>query len=329
MPEETPDPWYTGMPTFMRAPLVGFDTLKSGMVAVNGAPHDSTHSTRFGTRTGPRGIRDASLTMSNKLSNAGGGGIVDVETGARLALREGTLVDIGDANVYPTDVMKSTEGIAGLVYEVVKRDALSVCLGGDHYVGYPSCLGAVRAIAEKNPQVKVGYIHVDGHLDFTDSNRIFGRYNHGSNARRISELDVVSPRNMAWIGIQGWVGNDEWDLIHANGAKIFTHKDMWELGAREVAKRAADHAIDGCDYIYVSLDIDCIDTGYAPGTGGVVIGSVTPLMYLQVIEELSKYPILSFDLTEVTPRLDYTGRTPRMAAEAVLKFIAPKVFEVH
>ena len=44
---------------------------------------------------------------------------------------------------------------------------------------------------------------------------------------------------------------------------------------------------------------------------------------------MSKYPILSFDLTEVTPRLDYTGRTPRMAAEAVLKFISPKVFEVH
>jgi agmatinase len=182
---------------------------------------------------------------------------------------------------------------------------------------------------ERNTRAKVGYIHVDGHLDFRDSKSDFGRYNHGTNARRISELPTVSPRNMAWIGIQGSVSFEEWQLIRKNGAKIFTHKDMWDLGAQEVAKRAAEHALQGCDYIYVSLDIDCIDTGFAPGTGGVVIGSVTPLMYLQVIEELSKYPVLSFDLTEVTPRLDYTERTPRMAAETVLKFIAPKVFDVH
>ncbi|MBI4337981.1 MAG: agmatinase family protein [Chloroflexi bacterium] len=324
-----PGPWYEGAATFLHAPMVDFDTLKPGMVAVSGAPHDSTHSTRFGTRTGPKGVREASLPLADKLRNAGKKGLVDVATGARLVMKDGVLADVGDANVYPTDVMKTTEGIAGLVYEVVKRGAFSVCLGGDHYVGYPSCLGATRAIVEKDPRVKVGYIHVDGHLDFTDGNPIFGRYNHGTNARRISELPMVSPSNMAWVGIQGWVSTEQWDLIHKNGAKIFTHKDLWELGAREVARRAADHAIQGCDYIYVSLDIDCIDTGFAPGTGGVVIGSVTPLMYLQIIEELAKYPILAFDLTEVTPRLDYTERTPRMAAEAVLRFIGRKVFEIH
>ena len=324
-----PEPWYAGTPTFLRAPLVELDALRPGVVAINGAPYDTTHKGGPGTRSGPKGIREASLPMANRLANAGDRGIVDVETGARRTWRAGSVVDVGDAGVYPTDVMKTTESIAGLVYEVVRRGAFSVCLGGDHYIGYPSCLGATRAIAERNPRVKVGYIHVDGHLDFNREHPLFGRYHNGSNARRISEIDVVSPRNMAWIGIQGWVADDQWSEIVKNGAKIYTHKDMWALGAREVARRAAEHVLEGCDYLYVSLDIDCIDTGFAPGTGSVVIGSVTPRMYLEVVEELSRYPVLSFDLTEVAPALDYTGRTPRMAAEAVLSFVAPKVFEVQ
>ena len=69
--------------------------------------------------------------------------------------------------------MKSTEGIAGGVEEAVKRGGFSVCLGGDHYVGYPSCLGYTRAVTELAPKPKIGYIHIDGHLDFRDDTPVW------------------------------------------------------------------------------------------------------------------------------------------------------------
>ena len=88
---------------------------------------------------------------------------------------------MGDLNVYPSDVMRTTEGIAGGVAEVVRRGGFSVCLGGDHYVGYPSCLGYTRGLSERAPHARVGYIHIDGHLDFADTSGSYGKYNNGTN----------------------------------------------------------------------------------------------------------------------------------------------------
>src|SRR4029077_8455456 len=44
-------------PTFLAAPLVSLDAIRPGSVVIGGAPHDSTHFSRFGARMGPRGIR--------------------------------------------------------------------------------------------------------------------------------------------------------------------------------------------------------------------------------------------------------------------------------
>ena len=211
------------------------------------------------------------------MRNASSDGFLDISTGKRLALPEETrLLDIGDLNSYPTDVMKATEGMAGGVAEVVRRGGWSVCLGGDHYVGYPSCLGFCRAAAEANPRVKVGYIHIDGHLDFADESPPNGKYNNGTNARRISEIDVMDPSSMVWIGIQGLCNLNEVEPIRRNGGTIFTSEDIHEMGPAEVGKRAGELAMKGCDYIYMSFDIDVIDAGFSNGTGSVTMGRSDP-----------------------------------------------------
>ena len=94
---------------------------------------------------------------------------------------------------------------------------------------------------------------------------MWGRYNQGSNARRISEIDVISHPNMAWIGIHGWVDEDQITLIERNGGRVFTALDVHEQGPVEIARQAAEHAADGTDFIYMTLDIDFIDTGFFPG----------------------------------------------------------------
>ena len=316
--------------TFLTAPIVDLDQIRPGMVVVAGAPHDSTHASRFGTRMGPRGIREGSLPLAHKLRNVGELGLVEVDTGLRVTPpSEARLVDVGDFNVYPTDVMKTTEGIAGGVAEVVRRGGFSLCLGGDHYISYPSCLGYTRAMKESVPKPRIGYIHIDGHLDFTDDNPVWGRYNHGSNARRISEIDVVSVSNMAWIGIAGWVSEEQVQAIEKNGGRIFSALDVHHQGPVEIARRAAEHAIRGCDYIYLTVDIDFIDTGFFPATGSVVNDAITPLMCLQILRELGKYPIGAMDMVEVSPGIDPSGRSLPMATELLLGVIGPKIFDVQ
>ena len=319
-------PWFTGTSTFMRAPTVDFQDISPGMTVISGAPHSMRD--RFGERYGPRGIREASLPLVDRLRNAATEGVVDVSTGKTFVPpAQNRLVDVGDFNTYPSDVMETTEGIAGGVREVVKRGGFSVCLGGDHYVGYPSCLGYTRAITEVRPNAKVGYIHIDGHLDFADSYAPYGRYMNGTNARRISELEAMVPSSMVWIGIQGPCYLDQVEIIRRMGGHIFTSEDVEELGPAEVGKRAADLAIKGCDYIYMSFDIDVIDAGFSDGTGSVTMGSMTPTTLFKILDSLAEFPIGAMDLVETAPPLDPSDRTPRYAVEALLRLIAPKIFD--
>ena len=318
---------HTAAPTFMGAPLVGLSDVQPGMTVISGAPHSLRD--RFGERYGPRGIRHHSLQVSQKFDHAPEG-LIDVSTGHTL-VRPNTfpLVDVGDFNSYPSDVMKATEGIAGGVSEVVMRGGFSVCLGGDHYVGYPSCLGYTRALGQLRPNARVGYIHIDGHLDFADSYGPYGKYMNGTNARRISELDAMEPANFVFIGIQGPCYLDQVELIRRYGGTIFTSEDVEEMGPETVGYRAGELALRGCDFIYMSFDIDVIDAGFSDGTGSVTMGAMTASTLFRILGPLSEFPIAAMDLVETSPPLDPSSRTPRFAAEALIKLITPKIFEVY
>jgi agmatinase len=254
--------------------------------------------------------------------------VLDLATGSRLRYKgEDVLADVGDLNVFPTDVMATTEGIRQGAAAISRRGAFPVIFGGDHYTSYPAFLGYADALQERQPSARVGYIHVDGHLDFNDATPIWGRYNHGTNARRISEHEIVSRENMVWIGIQGWVGHEEWHAIRQMHGTVFTHEDVRTIGIVEIARRAGDIAIRGCEWIYLSLDIDVLDAGFSPGTGGVVVGGMRPIDLIRAMHELSKFPIAAMDVTEVSPNLDTTDRTVRLAAEAIAHLLGPRIFE--
>ena len=321
-------PWFAGPATFMRAPLMDFEDIKPGMVVVSGAPYGVKD--RITQRGGPGSIRQNSLVLAEGLERAGPDGVLDTRTGRRLIIPDETrLIDVGDLNVYPSDVMRTTEGIAGGVQQITKTGGFSVCLGGDHYMGYPCCLGFCRAVAETKPGDKVGYIQFDGHLDFGETTRVMGRYNSGTNARRISEIDVIVPSAMVFIGIQGPCSFEQVQTIKRMGGTIFTSEDIHDLGPAEVGKRAGELAIKDCDHIYLSFDIDVLDAGFASGTGSVTMGAVTPGALMKILDELVSFPLGGMDLVEIAPDLDASGRTSMMAAEFIFRLIAPKICDVR
>ena len=107
----------------MGAPLVGLSDVQPGMTVISGAPHSLRD--RFGESYGPRGIREHSLPLAQSFDRAEEG-LIDVSTGRTLIRpTHSPLVDVGDFNSYPSDVMKATEGIAGGVSEVVMRGGFS------------------------------------------------------------------------------------------------------------------------------------------------------------------------------------------------------------
>jgi agmatinase len=328
--QRDPLPAFAGIPTFLRAPMANSSELGPGAVAVLGVPHDATLGSRQGSRFGPRGIRNGSLDLISQLETAPSASLTNVSTGTRLRLDPNSaLVDLGDVDIFPNSVERSSESMRQGAQEIAECGALPILLGGDHYVSFPLFSGWSRGMASRGQQ-RFGYIHYDNHLDLADDNRIWGKLWHGSQVRRISELPVIDPRNMVWIGAAGHHSREQAEWLRASGATLFTPTDIRTDGIEAITRRAVEIASHHTDSVYVSLDIDVVDGGASPGTGSVVMGGISPRELLISMEILgSSDDIAALDVAEVGPPLDPSDRTIRIAAGAILAFIAPKVLLIQ
>jgi agmatinase len=318
-------PVWSGIPTFLRAPYVDFDEVQPGSVAVAGVPWDATCGSRPGTRYGPRGIREASLHVAYELQSAGPGGLVDIATGDPIRLPDPRkLVDVGDFNTYPADLERSTQSIRDGMYHLTERGAFPIALGGDHYVTYPLCRGFAEAACSRGAR-KIGYIQIDHHLDLHDRNLVWGTHWHGSNSRRVSELEMIDPTNMCWIGPTGFVRTEQYAYIRKAGLNVFTMKSIREMGIAEVTRRALEAASRGTDAVYVTIDIDSIDVSYAPGTGGTSTDGLTALEFLEVCTILGEAPnVGAVDLVEVDSTVDPPAMTARLAVLGLARIIGAR-----
>jgi arginase family enzyme len=307
---------------FLGAPRVTAEELESGQVAVLGAPSDITHNTRFGTRLGPESVREASQALAAEFA---AGPVRRTPGAASESFRPEALRDAGDLDVFPADVQATTAALREGIAAVARTGAIPATIGGDHYITYPCFLGVADAAAERGIE-RLGYLQLDGHLDYGDVNRVWGRLFHGSNARRISEHPLVDPHNIAWVGTQGFQSVRNWTAVKDTGATAITHREVHEGGVPAAIERAIEVAGKGTDAVYVTIDIDVLDSGFAPGTGGVVIGGMHPNQLLEATDLLAAIDLIATDVVEVAPNLDASGRTSRYAAEALTRMVWPRLF---
>ena len=332
MYQREPLPYYAGPVSFFRTPSIEFDQVKEGMAVVLGVPIDNAITFgRVGARFGPRAIREISMRGRPIHETAEDQMRIDVDTGIGLRLKHDTPVaDLGDFNIYPADLMKTTESVIEGMAEVTKRGAFPVVLGGDHYVAYPSFEGFARGFAERNPDARLGYIHLDSHTDFYDDfGDLGGRYNHGTCVRRISENPIISLKNMSWVGLVGTgLTLDQYRLRRDHNLTMLTAKDVRERGIHDVMREALEVAADGVDAVYISVDIDIVNVMESPGTGAIEFYSMGATDLLEAMGMLADYKELgALDLCEVSPPWDPTGRTEALAANGLLALLRPWLFD--
>jgi len=287
-------------------------------VGVVGMPSDWTHSSRLGTRFGPDALRRATTLLQSMRPT---GASFDPDTNCHSMPANNWLVDCGDATITPDDVDATTQAIAAMTETLTVAGAIPLALGGDHYNSFPACLGYSRGLANRAPKARFGYIQIDGHLDFSDRLGAWGSHNHATNARRISELPNIDVRNMVWVGIAGWVDGGDLALIEEQGGLVFSANDVHEKGTEEIMRQALEHAMQGCDEFYLSIDIDAMDAGYLPGTGSIVHSGITPRQYYDLLDGLAEAPLGGLDIVEVSPPLDPSERTEFLAAEMLFRIL--------
>ena len=106
-----------------------------------------------------------------------------------------------------------------------------------------------------------------------------------------------------------------------------------ELGLRELVQDrggldavltdAIAEAMDGVDHLYVSVDIDCLDPAYAPGTGTPEPGGLASADLLRALRRLAREtPLVGFDLMEVAPAYDHADCTVNVAHRCIMEVLA-------
>jgi agmatinase len=192
-------------------------------------------------------------------------------------------------------------------------------LGGDHSITWP----AATAVAQARGWGQVGVVHFDAHADTADS--IQGNLaNHGTPMRRLIESGAVRGRNFVQVGLRGyWPPADVFAWMHTQEMRWHLMQEVWERGLAAVIEDAVAEAMDGCDAVYLSVDIDVPDPGYAPGTGTPEPGGLAPVDLLRAVRRLAmEVPLVAFDVVEVAPAYDWADITVNNAHRVVLEVLA-------
>lgn len=320
-----PQAYHAGIATFMRRPLVGIEALRPGMVAVAGIPFDGTSGSRPGARWGPRGIRQSSAYFDYFLRSSPDDRYVDLETGEEVRFPGDLgLVDLGDVELFPTDLARTSGAIAAFVERVARTGAFPLILGGDHYVTLPCVEGFLAGLPAVRPGARVGYVHVDNHLDMFDQHPVWGPVYHGSTVRRVSELPGLDPANMLLVGQTGLAGRETWDYLRKHGLTLVTLGEVRRRGMRAALDGALARLCARTDVLYVSIDIDVVACAYAPGTGGIVLDGIEARQLFEAVSVLARHPVAALDLVEVAPNYDPAELTIRLAAQSLFQFLVER-----
>ena len=299
-----------GFASFFRAPVVEDMETWRADVGFVGVPFDGGTNDRPGARFGPAAIRDASTRYE---PDAEWSGWIDAESGARI-LAGVSMADVGDVDVRTVDLRENFDIITEAARLVRRNCRVPVFVGGDHSITFP----IVRAFDD----TPLTLVQFDAHQDYTDEKHGV-RYSHDNHMRRSSELPHV--RQIVQIGLRGVIERFEpWEAAQRDGVIIVPAERIVREGvpAALSALPGGTPAAGGRherEKAYVTIDIDVLDPGSAPGTGYPEPGGIT---YYQLKEALllvaQRYDVIGIDLTEVDPIYDAAGVTPRIAAKLLL-----------
>ena len=305
-------PTYVGLQSFMKLPWVTdpAELRRRGVdVAIVGAPFDDAVTHRPGARFGPRAIRQAQYTS---------GSINSLQLGVE-PFEVLTVVDAGDANVVPAWIERAHAVIYRKVLEVAASGAIPIVLGGDHSITWPSA----TAVAEVRRPGSVGIVHFDAHADTaaSDWGVLAG---HGTPMRRLIESGAIKGKNFVQVGLRGyWPPVETFRWMEEQGLRYHFMREIEERGAEAVIAQAIDEALDGPEFVYLSLDIDVIDPGLAPGTGTPEPGGMLTREVLRAIRQVvGAVDLVGMDVVEVSPPYDQAETTAMAANRAVLEAIS-------
>ena len=221
------------------------------------------------------------------------------------------------------------EKIVDHIQDILRLQKIPFIISGDH----SSANALISGIKDFHANARIGVIWIDAHADLhspytTPSGNIHGMPiaalmgdDHREMAKN-SPKDItrnlwetlkklgrkritpkIQGRDLVFIALRSTEEEEE-KIIAKEGIKTYRPQDIKQLGIEAVAEQTLNH-LHNCQYIYISFDVDSLDTQYSIGTGTPVEDGLT-------IEQ-AKYLFATFcqndkligiEITEINPDLD-------------------------
>ncbi|CDR43768.1 CYFA0S12e04126g1_1 [Cyberlindnera fabianii] len=295
-------------------------------IALIGMPFDTAVSYRSGARFGPRGIRAASQRQTALRGYNVRADLNPYDDWAKI-------IDCGDMPISPMDnnlaLKQMTMGYQHLLNHTTpdtKHLPRLVSLGGDHSIILP----ALRALYEKYG--KITLIHFDAHLDTWLPNKYPSHwpsdqaaFTHGSMLWIAYEEGLLQNNTNIHAGLRTRLSDaGDYEDDDAQGFARVHSDDIMTMGIDGIVDKIK-RRIPKDEPVYLSIDIDVIDPGLAPGTGTPEVGGFLTRELISMLRKLEDLNLVGADIVEVNPSYDHAETTTLAAAQIAFEIITNMV----
>lgn len=253
-------------------------------IVMLGLPFDGTVSYRSGSRFAPEQIRLASWGLEEYSP------LFDKE------LADVNFHDAGDLEFPLGNTYKTLDQIEQNVREIYKDGKRVFGIGGEHLVTLPE----VKAAFEFYKDLAV--VHFDAHTDLREE-YMGEEMSHSAVIRHISKF--VNPKNIKQIGIRSGM-KEEWEFMKEHNTLCHKYSDIDELKGKP---------------IFVTVDLDCLDTSIMPGTGTPEAGGMTFNELAGWFKYLKDFNIIGADVVELAPDYDASGASTAVATKVIRELL--------
>ncbi len=224
-------------------------------------------------------------------------------------------------------VLNMYERISKAVCDSMKNNFFPVILSGDH----SNAGGTIAGIKMAKPKSKLGVIWIDAHADLhtpytTPSGNMHGMplataIAEDNEENKVHDLDdkttklwnqlktigkinqKVLPEDVVFISLRDFE-KEEKALIEKYGMKVISTSEVRRNGAENISRKVLRYLSD-CTDIYVSFDVDSLDSAISRGTGTPVGNGLREREAEDLISKfMQNRKVCCFEITEVNPTLD-------------------------
>jgi agmatinase len=256
----------------------------SSDIVMLGLPFDGTVSYRSGSRFAPEQIRLASWGLEEYSP------VFDKE------LADVNFHDAGDLEFPLGNTYKTLEQIRENVEDIYKDGKRVFGIGGEHLVTLPE----IEAIAKYVDNLAI--VHFDAHTDLREE-YLGEEMSHSAVIRHCSK--IVDPDNIKQIGIRSGM-KEEWEFMKKHNTLCHKFFDIDCFKDKN---------------IFVTVDLDCLDTSIMPGTGTPEAGGMTFKELNEWFYYLKDFNIVGADVVELAPDYDASGASTAVATKVIRELL--------